>query len=127
MLRSVRPAAKGAQYKSMVRLQKARVASCRLDVTLVPSSIVEAEYPQPHPVSHRTAKRVSIYLEPALHRALRRKAALTSQSVSEIVNNAVRRLVREDRRDLDAFRDRAGERTIAYETLIKKLEAGSKL
>ena len=34
------------------------------------------------------AKRVTVYFEPGLHRAIRLKSAYTNQSVSQIVNDA---------------------------------------
>ncbi len=41
-------------------------------------------------------KRTTIYLDPELHRALRLKAIAVSQSVSELVNNAVRECLEGD-------------------------------
>ena len=73
------------------------------------------------------AKRATIYFEPALHRAIRLKAAHTNRSVSEIVNDAVRWSLREDQEDLQAFEDRVAEPTISYEALLKDLKANGKL
>ncbi len=42
------------------------------------------------------AKRVTVYLDPELHKALRLKAVETSQSVSELVNRAVRKALSEN-------------------------------
>ena len=56
----------------------------------------------------------TLYLEPALHQALRLKAARTHRSMSEIVNDAVRAVLREDAEDLAAFAKRAQEKTLAY-------------
>ncbi len=74
-----------------------------------------------------TAKRSTIYFEPELHRALRVKAAHTQQSLSELVNEAVRQLLREDQEDLQAFADRVAEPTISYEDLLADLKAHGKL
>jgi len=41
-------------------------------------------------------KRATIYFDPDLHRALRLKAAETDQSVSDLVNNAVKLSLAED-------------------------------
>jgi predicted HicB family RNase H-like nuclease len=53
------------------------------------------------------AKRATVYLEPALHRALRLKAAETDQSISHLVNAAIRQSLLEDAEDLEAFAKRA--------------------
>jgi len=43
-------------------------------------------------------KRTTIYLDPDLHKALRLKAIAVSKSVSDLVNEAVRELLKKDRR-----------------------------
>ena len=48
-------------------------------------------------------KRATVYFDPSLHRALRIKAVQTEQSVSELVNAAVRLSLVEDADDLAAF------------------------
>lgn len=73
------------------------------------------------------SKRATVYFEPALHKAIRLKAAHTQQSVSEIVNDAVRLALREDQEDLAAFEDRVAEPVISYEVLLKDLKAHGKL
>lgn len=78
-------------------------------------------------MSEQTSKRATVYFNPSLHRAIRLKAAHTHQSVSEIVNDAVRRALREDQEDLAAFGERAAEPVISYEALLKDLKAHGKL
>ena len=73
------------------------------------------------------AKRSTIYLDSALHRALRIKAVHTRRSMSDLVNDAIRMALREDQEDLAAFDDRAGEPTISYEELLKDLRAHGKI
>jgi hypothetical protein len=73
------------------------------------------------------AKRATIYLDPALHRALRMKAAETDVSVSELVNDAVRFRLAEDAEDLEAFRTRAKEPTSSFEKLVGTLKRRGKL
>lgn len=68
-----------------------------------------------------------MYLEPALHRALRVKAAETDVSVSELVNDAVRLRMAEDAEDLAAFRTRAKEPTSSFESLVSALKRRGKL
>jgi hypothetical protein len=73
------------------------------------------------------AKRATVYLEPEIHRALRLKAAEADRSVSEIVNEAVRRSLNEDADDLKSFRDRAKETTLPFEQVLKDLRKRGKL
>lgn len=73
------------------------------------------------------AIRSTLYLDPALHRALRLKAATTHRSMSEIVNDAVRAALREDQEDLAAFADRVGEKTLSYEAFLDQLKADGTL
>jgi predicted transcriptional regulator len=63
--------------------------------------------------------RSTIYFEPDLHRSLKREAAQTRQSLSRLVNDAVRQALQEDREDLEAFDERANEPLISYEELPK--------
>jgi len=67
-------------------------------------------------------KRATIYLEANLHKALRLKAAETDRSISEIVNRAVRHSLAEDEEDLAAFRTRANEPNLSFETVLKDLK-----
>ena len=71
-------------------------------------------------------KRATIYLDPSLHRALRLKAARTDQSMSELVNDAVRQSLFEDAEDLEAFESRAKEPSLDFETLLKDLRRRGK-
>jgi hypothetical protein len=73
------------------------------------------------------AKRATIYLEPEIHRALRLKAVEAERSMSDLVNDAVRRSLNEDTDDLKSFRDRAKEPTLSFEQLLKDLRKRGKL
>jgi plasmid stability protein len=73
------------------------------------------------------AIRSTVYFEPALHRALRLKAASAQRSMSEIVNDAIRAALREDEEDLSSFGKRAKEKTLNYEDFLAKLKADGKL
>ena len=74
-----------------------------------------------------TAKRATVYFEETVHRALRLKAAETEQSISDLVNTAVRNTLAEDADDLAAFRDRAAEPTLAFEDLLRDMKRRGKL
>lgn len=74
-----------------------------------------------------SSKRATVYFEPEIHHALRVKAANTHQSISEVVNEAVRLALREDQEDLSAFEERVAEPTLSYEALLKDLKSHGKL
>jgi hypothetical protein len=76
---------------------------------------------------HDAPERSTVYFEPSLHRTLRLKAAYTRRSVSALVNDAVRRALREDQEDLAAFDARAKEPTLSYEELLKDLRKHGKI
>jgi hypothetical protein len=66
-------------------------------------------------------KRSTVYLEPAVHRVLRLKAAETDRSISELVNEAVKMSLAEDAEDLAAFEERAAERTVSFEKVVREM------
>lgn len=72
-------------------------------------------------------KRSTIYLEPALHRAVRLKSAHTNRSISDIVNDSLREALREDQEDLESFEKRTSEPVMSYETFLAKLKADGKI
>lgn len=72
-------------------------------------------------------KRSTVYFEPEIHKALRLKAASTERSISDLVNDAVRRVLGEDQEDLAALEERAAEPTITYEALLDDLKAHGKI
>jgi len=73
------------------------------------------------------SKRATIYFDEDLHRALRVKAAETERSVSELVNEAVRRSLGEDFEDLSAFADRVAEPNLSFEAVVKDLKRDGKI
>ncbi len=70
------------------------------------------------------SRRTTVYLESDLHKALKVKAAETDQSVSKLVSGAVRRSLLEDAEDLAAFKRRAKEPNLAFETVLKDMRRG---
>ena len=72
-------------------------------------------------------KRATIYLDSRLHRALRLKSAETYQTISDIVNEAVRAALAEDADDLAAIEDRASEPTRPFESFVKDLRRRGRL
>ena len=72
-------------------------------------------------------KRATVYFDPALHRALRVKAAETERSISDLVNEAVQLSLAEDAEDLAAFEDRVSEPSLPYESVVKDLKRRGKI
>lgn len=73
------------------------------------------------------ARRSTIYLDEDLHRALRLKAAATERSISEIVEDAVRRDLAEDAEDLAAFEARRDEAEYTFEEVVRTLRERAKI
>ena len=71
--------------------------------------------------------RATLYLDPALHQALRLKAAITHRSMSDLVNDALRATLHEDQEDLASFAERAAEPTMTYEAFLAQLKADGTL
>ena len=67
-------------------------------------------------------KRTTIYLEPALHKALQLKSIETSKSISALVNQAVRDALAEDAQDIVACEERTGEPVVSYAEMVKRLK-----
>ena len=72
-------------------------------------------------------KRATVYLDPAIHRALRVKAAETDRSLSDLVNEAIKLSLAEDAEDLAAFEERASEPNLAFERVVKELRKRGKI
>lgn len=73
-----------------------------------------------------SAKRATVYFDADLHQALRLKSAVSSRTISEIVNEAVRRALAQDAQDLAAFGKRAREPRLDFETLVGSLRKRGK-
>ena len=67
-------------------------------------------------------KRTTIYLDPELHKALRIKAAASSKSVTELINDAVRESLAEDAEDIADILVREKEPTISYDEMVRRLK-----
>ena len=72
-------------------------------------------------------KRATVYFDPQLHSALALKAAQSEQSISDLVNDAVRLALAEDALDLAAFAQRAHEPDLPLAGVLKKLKAHGKI
>ena len=59
------------------------------------------------------SKRSTVYLDLAIHQALKSCAASTDVSVSELLDDAVRLHIREDQEDLSVLSERANDPEIS--------------
>jgi hypothetical protein len=75
----------------------------------------------------KPVRRATVYLDPRLHQALRLKAVETDQSLSDLVNEAIRQSLAEDAEDLAAFDERKKEPNLDFETVVKSLRRRGKL
>ena len=73
------------------------------------------------------SKRSTVYFEPNIHHALKIRAASAHLSISELIDEAVRLLMREDQEDLAAVSDRMSETEISYEDLLNDLKSHGKI
>lgn len=82
-----------------------------------------------HPGGHMTMmkRRTTVYLESALYHALRMQSSMTRQSMSGIVNDAVRSGITEAAEDLSLFDTRADERLISYDEVIRMMMIKGKI
>lgn len=72
-------------------------------------------------------KRITVYFDRELHRSLSKKAAQSDQSISHVVNEAVRLALAQDAEDLKAFRERAAEPNLDFADVVKSLKRRGKL
>jgi plasmid stability protein len=69
-----------------------------------------------------TPKRATVYFDPAVHKALRLRAAANDQSISDMVNEAVRASLAEDAADLAAFDKRKRERSVSFDSFVQGMK-----
>ena len=68
-----------------------------------------------------------MYFDPSLHKALRVKALQTDQSLSELVNDAVRASLAEDADDIATARARAKEPSLRFEDVLRDMKRRGEL
>jgi plasmid stability protein len=69
-----------------------------------------------------TPKRATVYFDPEVHKALRLRAAANDQSISDMVNEAVRASLAEDAMDLAAFDQRKRERSVSFDSFVQAMK-----
>jgi len=67
--------------------------------------------------------KATLYLDETVHNALRIKAAETRQSMSELVNDALKAALLEDLEDISDWKTRRKEKTVSYDELLSQLKA----
>jgi len=67
--------------------------------------------------------KATLYLDETVHKALRIKAAETRQSMSDLVNDALKASLREDLEDISDSKKRRKEKTVSYDALLSQLQA----
>ena len=72
-------------------------------------------------------KRATVYFDPDIHKTLKVRAAETSSSISEIIDNLLKNEFLADQEDLTVYRERLSEPTISYEKLISDLKKNGKI
>lgn len=72
-------------------------------------------------------KSATIHFDPSIHHALMLKAAATRLSISELIDEAVRNLIKEDQEDLKSIAERANDPEISYEELLDDLRTHDKI
>ncbi len=70
----------------------------------------------------RLAKKATIYMDPNIHKALKLKAIETSRSLSDLVNEALKRALAEDAEDIASFDERSAEPLLSYDEMIARLK-----
>jgi plasmid stability protein len=73
------------------------------------------------------SKRVTVYFDSDVHKALRLRAAASDRSVSDMVNDAVRVSLAEDASDLEAFSERRNEKSVSFESFVSGLKRRGQL
>ena len=69
-----------------------------------------------------TPKRATVYFDPEVHKALRLRAAANDQSISDMVNEAVRASLAEDATDLATFDKRKRERSVSFDSFVQGMK-----
>ena len=66
--------------------------------------------------------KATLYLEDEIHKALRMKAAETSRSMSDLVNDALEAILLEDLEDIEVWRERRNDPRVGFEGFVRQLK-----
>ena len=66
--------------------------------------------------------KATLYLDDKIHKALRMKAAETSRSMSDLVNDALESSLLEDLEDIEVWRERRNDPRVGFESFVRQLK-----
>jgi len=66
-------------------------------------------------------------MDPNIHKALKLKAIETSRSLSDLVNEALKRALAEDAEDIASFDERSTEPLLSYDEMIARLKKDGRI
>ena len=66
--------------------------------------------------------KITLNLEDTILQALKLKSSVTKQSISELVNDALKASLQEDLEDIKSWEERKGEDTYSYEEFLVLLK-----
>ncbi|MCC5848189.1 MAG: CopG family transcriptional regulator [Verrucomicrobia bacterium] len=66
--------------------------------------------------------KATLYLNDGIHKALRMKAAETSRSMSDLVNDALESTLLDDLEDIEVWRERRNEPRVGFEKFVQQLK-----
>lgn len=96
-------------------------------VTTAASKSIDVTTSKRYDATMSALKRITVYFEPELHRALQLKALETERSVSDLVNQAVRDALAEDADDIAEAERRRHETPLRFEDVVAELKRRGKL
>lgn len=67
-------------------------------------------------------KPTTVYLDPRIAQAAKVKAAVTGESVSDQINEALKRGLKQDEEDLRIIRERKRERARSFEDVLRDMK-----
>lgn len=66
--------------------------------------------------------KATLYLEKPIHKALRLKAAESRQSMSGLVNDALKVALLEDLEDIETWKERKNDEVVGFEDFVQSLK-----
>jgi len=70
---------------------------------------------------YTSTKKVTLYLDPTIHTALKMKAAQSGLTTSDEANQMLAAMLAEDLEDMQSVDERAGDTTVSYEEFLEQL------
>lgn len=83
--------------------------------------------PRGRPPTKGPRRATTVYLDPELAKAAKLKGVATGFSLSDQVNDALAKALRQDERHLRLFEARRGERVYSYDEFVARLKRDGKI